>query len=49
MKIGDLVIDKLTGNVAFVVEVWGFGGRYATLANGEKADSLYLELISENR
>ena len=49
MKVGDLVINKLTGNVAFVVEMWGFGGYYATLTNGEKADLLYLRVTSESR
>lgn len=48
MKIGDLVRNKLTGNVALIVELWG-AGRYVRLDNGEKAASLYIGIINENR
>ena len=51
MQVGDLVTNKLTGNVAFVVEVWGgmFHESCARLSNDEKAAWLYLEVISESR
>jgi hypothetical protein len=48
MKVGDLVRNKLTGNVALIVELWG-AGHYAMLNNGEKASSLYLGVINEDR
>jgi len=50
MKVGDLVTNKLTGNTALVVELWGsVFGYYAKLHNGEKAATLYLRRISESR
>tara|TARA_R110000824_G_scaffold5306_2_gene24607 strand:+ start:1968 stop:2114 length:147 start_codon:yes stop_codon:yes gene_type:complete len=48
MKVGDLVTNKLTGNTALIIELWGWG-RYAKLTNGEKTASLYLRLINESR
>jgi len=48
MKVGDLVTNKLTGNTAIVIELWGFG-RYAQLTNGEKAATSYLGMVNESR
>jgi hypothetical protein len=48
VKVGDLVTNKLTGNTALVLELWGFG-RYAQLTNGEKAAASYLRVINESR
>ena len=51
MRVGDLVLNKLTSNVAFVVEIWGgmFHEGCARLSNDEKAARVYLEVISESR
>jgi hypothetical protein len=47
MKIGDLVLNALTDNVGVVVSIWGaYDARYARLSNGEKADTIYLEVVS---